>query len=86
MSIIRMDEENIIRKPFVNSFETFMQNKDFGRENPFRSPVYELCKACEKLGILNMISDILSGKQLFPSKAKWSKLVWGKGWELDNIY
>ena len=62
MSIIRLEADNVIRMLFINSFEAFTHNREFCRVNPYRSPVYELCKACEKFGIFNCISDIISGR------------------------
>ena len=42
LSIIRLDEDNVIRKVFVSSFDAFMLNMEHNSINTYRSPVYEM--------------------------------------------
>ena len=86
LSIITLEVDNVIRKVFCNSVESFTSNIEQCRRNAYRSPVYEICKSCEKFGLLNMVISILKGDTPIPSKRKWSELVWRKGWELDDNY
>ena len=86
LSIIRLDDENIIRKCFINSFNSFKSDVVKGTANVFRSPVYEMCKTCTQFGLLNTVEGIIVGNHPIPSKRKWAELVWGKGWELDDNY
>ena len=86
LSIIKLDYDNVIRKVFCNSFEAFMANTTQCRKNVYRSPVYEICKACEKFGIIDMVGCIVRGEIPIPSKKKWSDLLWKKGWELDDLF
>ena len=81
-----LEVDNVIRKVFCNSVESFTSNIEQCRRNAYRSPVYEICKSCEKFGLLNMVISILKGDTPIPSKRKWSELVWRKGWELDDNY
>ena len=86
LSIIRLDENNVIRRIFVNSVESFLSNREQCRINTYRSPVYDICTTCEKFGILDTITSIMSGSSPIPSKKKWSELIWRKGWDLDDNY
>ena len=86
LSIITLEADNVIRKVFCNSVESFTANTEQCRINAFRSPVYEICKSCEKFGLLNLVINILKAVTPIPSKRKWSELVWRKGWELDDNY
>ena len=86
LSIITLENDNVIRKVFCNSFESFILNTEICRRNAYRSPVYELCKTCEKFGVLNIVTSMLRGDTPILSKKVWSKLIWDKGWELDDNY
>ena len=86
LSIIRLDEENVIRKIFISSFHSFKSDEEKGTANIFRSPVYEMCKTCKKFGLLNTVDGYIAGIYPIPSKNKWAELVWGKGWLLDDNY
>ena len=86
LSIIRLDENIVIRKIFINSVDSFLSNSEQCRVNTYRSPVYDICVTCENFGILNTMTSIISGSIPIPSKKKWSELIWRKGWELDDNY
>ena len=86
LSIIKLDENNVICQVFCNSVDSFMSDVDQHRNNINHSPVYDLCISCEKFGLLNTMTSMLSGAVPIPSKKKWSEIVWKKGWELDDNY
>ena len=85
-SVIRLDENNVIRNFLINSVDSFLSNSEQCRINTYCSPVYDMCVTCEKFGILNTMTSIISGSIPIPSKKKWSELIWRKGWELDDNY
>ena len=86
LSIIKLDENNVIRRVFCSSVSCFMSDIDKYRENINRSQVYDICISCEKFGLLVTMADMLSGALPIPSKKKWSQIVWKKGWDLDDNY
>ena len=86
LSIIKLDESNVIRRVFCSSVRCFMSDIDKYRKNINRSPVYDICISCDKFGLLLTMADMLSGALPIPSKKKWSQIVWKKGWEFDDNY
>ena len=86
LSIIKLDENNVIRQVFSSSVNCFISDANSCRENTYHSPVYDICISFEKFGLLNTMTNMLSGAIPIPSKRKWSEIVWKKGWEFDDNY
>ena len=74
MSILRLDIENVVNGNF---------NID---DNSYNSPTIGMIKAAKRLGLLGFIKDFVTGVTGIPSKCAWSKVVWAKAWQLEDMF
>ena len=82
-TILKMDENAVIRKIFAARFKVFVNNIDKHSRNQFMSPVFDILSIAiifEFLGIIN--NALLSG--VVPSKEVWANLVWTRAWRMED--
>ena len=86
LTILRLDPENIVRKIFILKVEMYHMNSDVHILNNNKSPTFDILNHAKKAGVYKLIYDMCTGKmQIFP-KATWSKIIWAKAWQLDDLY
>ena len=85
-SILRMEFNEIIKGVFKARVIAYVKDRISGEVNIYDSPTYDLLNACNRLGMLGLLIDMLSGSIPIGSKTAWSKIVWARAWSLDDTY
>ena len=86
LSILRLDDQSLIRRVFIERSKTFMENRPQGKDNIFESPTFAILNTAKRLGVLSTLCDMMSGRTPLKSKSKWSNLVWDKAWEVEDLF
>ena len=86
LSILRLAPENIVRQIFIMKVNMFHENKNLHSLNVNRSPTFDILNQAAKAGVYNMLYDMTTGKKHILSKSTWSKMVWAKAWQLDEMF
>ena len=86
LSILRLAPENIVRQIFIMKVNMFHENKNLYSLNVNRSPTFDNLNQAAKAGVYNMLYDMTTGKKHILSKSTWSKMVWAKAWQLDEMF
>ena len=84
LTILRMDDDNCIRRMFCSRINDLKLCDKW--DNPHRSAVLEIICAAKRLGLCNVLIDMVCGKITVIGKKKWSKCVWEKAWILEDIF
>ena len=50
------------------------------------SPTYDILNYASKAGVYNKLYDMTCGNKPIMTKHAWSKLIWAKAWELEDLY
>ena len=86
LTILRLDPENIVRKIFTLKMVLFHENRDVYDYQSKRSPTYDILNQARKVGVYNLLYDMTVGNIHTIPKKTWSKLIWSKAWQLDDMY
>ena len=86
MSILRLDEQSVIRRVFLERFTFYINNMKQCRENKSRSPTFDLLNSATRFGVLSQLCDIVTGRMLPYSKKAWSNIIWNKAWQIDDLF
>ena len=82
-TILKMDQDAIIRKIFVARFEVFMSDVDMYVRNQFHSPIFDMLSISITFDLITHINNaVVTGT--VPSKKFWSNLVWTKAWHIED--
>ena len=79
MSILRLDNQNIVQQVFVKKVKLFHENEVL-RINENRSPTFDILNCAVKAGVYNILYEITIDDAPVVSKCAWSKLIWSKAW------
>ena len=55
------------------------------RENPHNSPTFEIYDAASRVGVFNILCDMVCGRKTLCTKKSWSKYVWDRAWKLEDL-
>ena len=83
---ISMDDDSRLKLIFTERVRHYVTNNNHGKENPHGSPVYEILNTAAKFGLLRNIIEMTLGYSGCIPKRTWSRIVWQKDWELDDMY
>ena len=86
LTILRLDPENIVRKIFTVKVKLFHENRNSHSLNLNRSPTFDILNQASKAGVYNLLYDMTMGNKYILPKVTWSKLIWSKAWQLDDMY
>ena len=86
MSILRLKEDNVVRRVFVKCTEVFNENVHKHVDNINNSPTYDLSNTACKFGLYNLIYEFTSGVRVVPSKNTWTKIIWERAWCIEDTY
>ena len=86
LSILRLDPENIVRKIFTLKVKLYHENNLVHGQNDNKSPTFDILNQAKKAGVYNLIHGMATGTTQLISKCAWSKIVWSKAWQLDDLY
>ena len=78
--------KSIITGVFKAREEEYIKNRNIGEVNEFDIPAYDLLNATNRLGLMGIELDMLSGISKVGSKAACSETVWERAWTLDDTY
>ena len=84
-TIMVMRDEELPKKIFCERAMAYFNNTQVGNENSQRSVVFDILNVCEIFGLSKTVKDVIE-KRHFYSKSDWKKLVWQKGWQLEDVY
>ena len=84
LSILRLKEDNIIRKMFCRRSRDFQVNGV--TDNVHRSPTFNMLSDAKRFGLLNVVVDMIEGNLDICGKKAWAKKVWEKAWLLEDVY
>ena len=82
-TILKMDENAVIRKIFEARFKVFVSDVDKQTRNQFMSPVFDILSISIIFNLLVSINNALV-TGVVPSKKVWSYLVWTKAWRMED--
>ena len=85
LTFIRMDVGNRLKVVFNERITQYVNNYDRCRANVHNSPIFDLLDTAARFGLLQYILEIALGYVTVISKSGWSKLVWERGWDLDDL-
>ena len=85
MSILRLDNQNIVKQVFVKRAKLFHENEGL-RINQNKSPTFSILNCAIKAGVYNILHDITIDNTPAVSKCAWSKLIWSKAWEIEDLF
>ena len=54
--------------------------------NKYKSPTCDMLRAAKRMGLLNIVINMVEGNLPIISKKAWSKLVWEKAWTLEDVF
>ena len=84
LTVIRMDQDSVLRRILVCRLCTFIEKRDSCRKNSTRSPIFDILNVAITFGLFETIKNmVLSGEKIM-SKKGWSKLVWERVWYLED--
>ena len=86
LSILRLAPQNIVRQIFIMKVNMFHENKNLHRLNLNRNPTFDILNQAIKAGVYNVLYDMSTGKKHIFPKATWSKMIWAKAWQLDDMF
>ena len=81
-----MAANNRLRIVFNERVKQYINNNDFGRSNIHNSPIFEMLNVAARFGLLQQTLEMTLGYAEVLSKPEWSKLVWERGWNLDDLF
>ena len=84
-SIMVMHDDELPKKIFCDRAKCYFSNEHYGNENPHQSAVFDLLNVCAIFGLLNEVKSMVERHRLFP-KTIWKRMVWEKGWQLENLH
>ena len=85
LSILRLDDLNIVKQVFITRVKSFHGEQLIDNHANF-SPTYDMLKYAKKAGVYNILYDMTCGNKSVMTKHSWSKLIWSKAWQLDDLY
>ena len=85
LTMISMEANNMLRIVFNERVKQYINNNDLGRRNFHNSPIFEMLNVAARFGLLQQILEMTLGNAEVFSKPAWSKLVWERGWNLDDL-
>ena len=86
MSILRLDQNNVVRKIFVMKSLIYNDNRLNCQVNQNHSPTYDILNHIAKAGLYNTFIDIVMCAKPLVSKAAWSRIAWSKAWEMEDLF
>ena len=86
MSILRLKDNNVVRRVFIERVRDFKNRNDTNLENVHASPTFEILLAATKLGVLNILYDICDNRKTCIPKKMWSNCIWNKAWKIEDLY
>ena len=86
LTILRLNEESIIRKVFVERTKNIEKERHLLAENVHNSPSFEIYNAAIRMGLFNILCDMTCGRKPLCTKKSWSKYVWEKAWKLEDLF
>ena len=84
-SIMVMQDDELPKKIFCDRAKCYFSNVQYGNENLLQSAVFDLLNVCAIFGLLNEVKSMVERHRLFP-KTIWKRMVWEKGWQLENLH
>ena len=86
MSILRLDDNSLIKKVFINRVHAFINDRARGILNQHNSPTFSMLNTAVKFGVLSTICDMVTGKNDVMPRKEWSKMIWDKATMIDDVY
>ena len=76
----------MLRRVFNERVKCYINDRVKGTANVYCSPIYDLLNTAARFDLLQQVLEMSLGYSRQSTKAQWSKVVWQKGWELDDLY
>ena len=86
LTLIRMEVDSRLRIVFKERAMQYINSNVRGGNNEHNSPIFEMLNVAARFGLLQCILEMTFGYADVKSKAEWSKLVWKRGWDLDDLF
>ena len=86
LTILRLNEDSVVRNVFVERTKLIEQDRCVLRENPHNSLTFEIYDAASRMGVFNILCDMVCGRKTLCTKKSWSKYVWDRAWKLEDLY
>ena len=84
-TIMVMHEHEVSRIIFCERARQYVLNPDLCRTNTCKSQVFDLLNVCIVFNLYEEVKSMVE-RNLMYSKTIWKKMVWSKGWRLEDIY
>ena len=79
-----MDPNNVVRIIFEHRLNDYEINTVKCRENPYKSPIFEILNVATVFGVFETVKDMILNKTRLVSKRAWSNLIWERAWRLEH--
>ena len=86
LTLININDENRIKAVFNERVRTFFMERVKCGANKWGSPIFELLNTASRFGLLQQVGDMAIGGARVVSKQQWARLIWQKGWILDDLF
>ena len=86
LTLINMDNLNRIAKVFKERVRSYFHDRANGSINMYGSPIFDLLNTAARFGLLQRVGDMTLGAGGGITKTQWSRTVWSKVWELDDLF
>ena len=86
LTILRLDVDSIIRRVFIDRVAHFRNIGINCDVNPLNSPTLDMLISAKRFGLLSIIFDMCTGNLPIAQKNRWSRLVWDKAWEIEDLF
>ena len=84
-TIIRLGEDNMIKKLIKCRARTFNENINIGMENEHKSPIFEILRVSLNLGLYEDVKRMIFGRIVY-GKPQWKARVWDITWRMEDLY
>ena len=81
-----MDNLNRTAKVFKERVRVYFHDRANCSINRYGSPIFDLLNTAARFGLLQRVCDMTLGAGGIFAKTQWSRTVWSKGWELDDLF
>ena len=85
LTIIKLDENSMIKKLFKIRAKAFNDNIAAGLQNEHKSPIFEILRVSYNYGLYEEIMRVLFGTITY-NKNQWKTRVWATAWGIEDQF
>ena len=86
MTILRLGDDSIVKQVFIERTKCYNNRLLMTADNIHCSPTFEMLEIASRLGMFNVVCEMVSGRQPLIPKKICSACVWEKAWLIEDMF